>query len=87
MMNDDEEEKLDKMVEALETFAQIEGTEYGEYVYMLVNMYTRRECMTDGFKAAFIKEIYETYQYVSEEIEIVEEEVTSTYKTKRIVRK
>lgn len=81
MTSNDFQDKL----EELGNFARIEGAELGEYWNLLCELESSRiDHMTPEFEAAYMKEVIETVEYIKQNFNIVEEEVTSKYIDRRL---
>lgn len=73
--------ELYKLKEKLEEFAELEGSEAGEYWSLLCSLASREDCLSDQFKQALIKEMEGELRHIDATLEIVEETVSpSPYK-------
>lgn len=76
---------MDELIEELSEYADLDGTEVGEYWAALVDMCRHSDAMGDTFSAALDAEIKEQIQFIKDNFEIVEEETQSvTYKYKSL---
>ena len=72
-----------KLGEQLEEYAELEGSEAGEYWTILCDLSQREYAMGDEFAAAVRKELESQLAYIEENCAIVEEE----YQPSKIKRK
>lgn len=72
--------KLEKLLE----YAEYDGTEWGETMAALDNMYRMRSYVSDEFTVSLEKEIDDQYQYAIENASLEVSEETKTITTKTI---
>lgn len=68
------EKTLDELSEDLQKFAELEGTEVGEYWRILCDLSQKEYVMGDELATAVRKEIEDQLEYIAENCEIVEGE-------------
>jgi hypothetical protein len=82
------ENNMDKDIytklEKLSEYAEYDGTEWGETVTALYDMYRMRPYLSDEFTSALEKEIDDQYQYAIENASLEVSEETKTITTKTI---
>ncbi len=66
---------MDDLITELEEYADLDGTEVGEYWAALVDIHRHSYAMNDTFVAALDAEIKEQVEFIRENFEIVEETV------------
>ena len=77
------EEITEEMLEELEEYGHLDGTENGEYWLALANFYNWAEnSASEEFMPALEKEILLNYNWIKENVRIVENEHTTTVKSK-----
>ena len=76
-----------KLAEKLREFADVEGTEAGEYWGCLSHLLHYTYLMSTEFKDALIKAAQEELDHIDRTFEWVEEEVTYTRKVREFVPK
>jgi hypothetical protein len=76
-------------IEFLEECAEIEGSELGEGLLSLIEVYRYRYVFSDEFSMAIEMEIDSMYEYMSSNFKIVEQEieVVNKIKTRDLVEK
>ena len=83
------EEKIDEMVKKLREISEVEGTEAGEAMGFLADLWERRPYLNKEFEDALVLEIEKQYKDFDEFYTLVdvEEEVKYIRKRKQIVMK
>jgi hypothetical protein len=76
--------EINKMAENVQVFGEMLRDEVGEYWYNLASIRYNLDMMSPDFKKAWAKEIFDIYDFTTENYEIVDEEVTHTDKVKTL---
>ena len=74
----------EQLIEQLEEYAELEGSEAGEYWSALCNLAGYAYCMPDDFAKAVLEQVRLEVENIEKTMEIVEEERTYTTKTKEL---
>lgn len=79
------EEITEEMLEELEEYGHLDGTENGSYWLALANFYDwAKDSGSEEFVPALEKEILLNYNWIKENVRIVESEHTTTVKSKYV---
>jgi len=77
------EHEVDEAVKKLNEYASLEGSETGEMWSGLADLWRHRGgAFSASFEKALVKEILREAKRIDKECEIVEEDVTRTYKSR-----
>jgi len=72
-------------LEVLEEFAEYEGTEWGETMMALGQLYRCRSLISEELAEVLDREISNQHEWASENLKLVTEEVTTTHTVVSIV--
>jgi hypothetical protein len=81
------DEEIENLIDKLEECADYEGSEQGESWRNLCYLWKYNYCCSEDFKNALKQEIILQAKEIDENYEIVEEEITKTYKQTLFRRK
>lgn len=80
----DHEEGMYDVIEELRTYAELDGTEWGEMLDLCERLWGYSSIMSSELVTALENEMKAALEYAREELEIVETVETFTRKTKRL---